>query len=324
MNPVEHRPAKDSIEVDTDAQVSGLRVLREEVSVELMMLTGWCEGHARLPKRRLKVTLTINRLHLQVKVTFIGGMSAEDTQWEPPLVTVTVDLVIFTVRDGALHVLLIDRGIEPYLKYPALPGGYIDKGETLEEAALRELHQETSLDARTLHLEQLRAYSDPQRDPRGRVITVAYLALGPDLPLPVGGSDAAAAYWAPVSDALARQLAFDHAAILRDGLEHARSQLEHTTVAAAFCTEPFTISDLRHIYEAVWGFKLDPSNFRRKVTRTDGFLEPTGQHHLPQTGRPALLYRRGKAATLSPPLLRTSQASILNGNLTDQPPFEGP
>jgi 8-oxo-dGTP diphosphatase len=228
----------------------------------------------------------------------------DDAEWEPPLVTVTVDLVIFTVRDGDLQVLLIDRGIEPYIGYPALPGGYIDKGETLEEAAQRELHEETGLDARALHLEQLRAYSDPQRDPRGRVITVAYLALGPDMPIPVSGTDAAAAYWTPVSDALTRRLAFDHEAILRDGLERARSQLEHTTVAAAFCTEPFTISDLRHIYEAVWGFKLDPSNFRRKVTRTDGFLEPTGQHYFPEIGRPALLYRRGNAVTLSLPLLR--------------------
>lgn len=237
-------------------------------------------------------------------------MAIEDAEWEPPIVTVTVDLVIFTVRDGDLQVLLIDRGIAPYLGYPALPGGYIDKGETLEEAALRELHEETGLDARTLHLEQLRAYSDPHRDPRGRVITVAYLALVPNLPVPVGGSDAAAAYWTPVSGALARQLAFDHEVILRDGLEHARSQLEHTTVAAAFCTEPFTISDLRYIYEAVWGFKLDPSNFRRKVTRTDGFLDPTGDHYLPQVGRPALLYRRGDAVTLSPPLLRTGQAAV--------------
>ncbi|RFS87047.1 NUDIX hydrolase [Actinomadura spongiicola] len=245
-------------------------------------------------------------------------MTIEDAEWKPPIVTVTVDLVIFTVRDGDLQVLLIDRGIEPYLGYPALPGGYIDKGETLEEAALRELHEETGLDARTLHLEQLHAYSDPRRDPRGRVITVAYLALGPDLPVPVSGTDAAAASWAPVSDALAGRLAFDHAGILRDGLERARSQLEHTTVAAAFCVEPFTISDLRHIYEAVWGFKLDPSNFRRKVTRTEGFLEPTGERYVPQIGRPALLYRRGNAAALSPPLLRTSQLSSAGGNAADR------
>jgi 8-oxo-dGTP diphosphatase len=239
-------------------------------------------------------------------------MTVENTEWEPPLVTVTVDLVIFTVRDGELQVLLIDRGIEPYLGYPALPGGYIDKDETLEDAALRELREETGLNGRTLHLEQLRAYSAPHRDPRGRVITVAYLALGPNLPTPIGGTDAAAAHWTPVSVALAYRLAFDHEAILRDGLERARSQLEHTTVAAAFCAEPFTIRDLRHIYEAVWGFELDPSNFRRKVTGADGFLKPTGERYLPQVGRPALLYRRGNAATLSPPLLRSGETRLPN------------
>ncbi|MFF0244851.1 NUDIX hydrolase [Streptosporangium sandarakinum] len=226
-------------------------------------------------------------------------------------VTVTVDLVIFTVRQDRLQVLLVERGNIPYLGQPALPGGFIRDGETLDEAALRELSEETGLDGRKLHLEQLRAYSEPDRDPRGRVITVAYLALGPDLPLPVAGTDAAAARWEPVSSALApgTSLAFDHAEILSDGLERARSQLEHTTVAAAFCPEPFTVGDLRHIYEAVWGFKLDPSNFRRKVTRTEGFLEPTGERRFPETGRPAALYRRGSASLLIPPLLRSSEVS---------------
>ncbi|AWS48330.1 NUDIX domain-containing protein [Streptosporangium sp. 'caverna'] len=224
-------------------------------------------------------------------------------------VTVTVDLVILTVRRDQLRVLLIERGNKPYLGQAALPGGFVRDGETLDEAALRELSEETGLDGRKLHLEQLHAYSDPDRDPRGRVITVAYLALGPDLPLPVAGTDAAAARWEPISSALAddTSLAFDHAAILSDGLERARTQLEHTTVAAAFCPEPFTVGDLRHIYEAVWGFKLDPSNFRRKVTRTEGFLEPTGGRRFPETGRPAALYRRGSASLLVPPLLRSSE-----------------
>lgn len=182
------------------------------------------------------------------------------------------------------------------------------EGETLEEAARRELLEETALDGSKLHLEQLRAYSDPERDPRGRVITVAYLAFGPDLPLPVPGTDAMGAQWTSVSSALSGDvpLAFDHARILRDGLERTRSQLEHTTVAAAFCPEPFTVGDLRRIYEAVWGFKLDPSNFRRKVTRTEGFLEPTGERRSPEVGRPAALYRRGPASLLIPPLLRSS------------------
>ncbi|MFC4584794.1 NUDIX hydrolase [Sphaerisporangium corydalis] len=223
----------------------------------------------------------------------------------------TVDLVILTVRQDRLRVLLIERGNQPYLGRPALPGGFVRHGETLDETALRELSEETGLDGRKLHLEQLHVYSDPDRDPRGRVVTVAYLALGPDMPLPVAGTDATAARWEPISSALTdgMSLAFDHAAILRDGLERARSQLEHTTVAAAFCPEPFTVGDLRHIYEAVWGFKLDPSNFRRKVTRTAGFLEPTGERRFPETGRPANLYRRGPASLLIPPLLRSGEVS---------------
>jgi 8-oxo-dGTP diphosphatase len=218
---------------------------------------------------------------------------------------VTVDLVIFTIRGGELQVLLIERGNEPYRGQPALPGGFVKDRETLDQAALRELSEETALDGRHLHLEQLRTYGDPDRDPRKRVITVAYLALGPNLPTPAAGTDAQAARWQPVTQALSTKLAFDHAAILREALGRARSQLEYTTVAAAFCPEPFTVGDLREVYEAVWGFPLDPSNFRRKVTRAEQFLQPTGEHRVPETGRPAALYRRGPAQLLHPPLLRT-------------------
>jgi ADP-ribose pyrophosphatase YjhB (NUDIX family) len=224
---------------------------------------------------------------------------------------VTVDLVIFTMRRDELHVLLIERGNEPYRDLRALPGGYVRDAETLDQAARRELAEETGLDGWGLHLEQLHTYGDPGRDPRGKVITVAYLALGPDMPIPVAGSDAQAADWVPVGQALDHTacLAFDHSAILRDALERARSQLEYTTVAAAFCQEPFTVADLRRVYEAVWGFPLDPSNFRRKVTRTQRFLEHTGERRVPEIGRPATLYRRGPARLLHPPLLRSTDAA---------------
>ncbi len=219
---------------------------------------------------------------------------------------VTVDLAIFTLRCARLMVLLIDRGLEPFLGRPALPGGYVQKGETLREGALRELREEAGIDGSLLHLEQLGAYGDPGRDPRGRVVTVAYLALGPDLPVPVGGTDAAHAYWASVEE-LGRegvQLAFDHSEILAEALEEVRRKLEYTPVATAFCASEFTLSELRTVYEVVWGQPLDPSNFRRKVLGTAGFVEPTGGQRMPSTGRPAALYRRGGAWMLSPPLLR--------------------
>ena len=224
-------------------------------------------------------------------------------------VFVAVDLAIFTVRDGELQVLLVERGKPPFLGQPALPGGYVRPGEDLKEAALRELGEETGIDGHPLHLEQLGAYGDPRRDPRGRVISIAYLALGPDLPIPTAGTDAREAHWTPISTALSdpARLAFDHADILREALERARSQLEYTTVATAFCPEPFTISDLRHVYEAVWGQPLDPSNFRRKVTKAERFVEPTGEQRLPAIGRPAALYRRGPAQLLYPPLLRSEE-----------------
>jgi 8-oxo-dGTP diphosphatase len=215
----------------------------------------------------------------------------------------TVDLVILTVRSAELCVLVVERGAEPFLGHDALPGGFLHAGETLLDAALRELAEETNLDGRDLHLEQLAVYDDPDRDPRGRIVSVAYLAIAPDLPVPVGGSDAASARWAPVSE-IRGNLAFDHRLILDNAVERARSLLEFTTLATAFCAGEFTIGDLRHVYEVVWNTTLDPRNFSRKIASTAGFVQPTGGRRAPETGRPAALYRRGPAKWLSPPLMR--------------------
>jgi 8-oxo-dGTP diphosphatase len=218
-------------------------------------------------------------------------------------VRITVDPVILTIRDDRLHVLLVERANEPHRGRPALPGGFLRDDETLDDAARRELAEETALGGDRLHLEQLRAYSAPDRDPRGRVVTVSYLAIAPSLPVPVAGSDARAARWAPV-DTVTGGLAFDHDEILADGLERARSKLEDTTLATAFCADTFTIGELRRVYEVVWGVSLDPRNFNRKITSTDGFVVATGETRSPETGRPAALYRRGTATTLYPPILR--------------------
>jgi len=223
-----------------------------------------------------------------------------------PSVAVTVDLVVLTVREGQLQALTIRRGEEPYLGQWALPGGFLHPDEDLEAAAARELREETGLSAEGFHLEQLGSYGAPGRDPRMRTVTVAYIALAADLPTPVAGTDAAEARWQPVGDLLAHPelLAFDHAQILRDGVERARAKLEYTPLATAFCPSEFTVSELRQVYEVVWGLAIDPRNFHRKVTKTEGFLEPTEETTTRDGGRPARLYRVGTVTNLHPPLLR--------------------
>jgi 8-oxo-dGTP diphosphatase len=237
-------------------------------------------------------------------------------------VAVTVDVVTLTIRDGQLHVLLVQRGAPPFEGFWALPGGFVKTGEDLAAAAIRELTEETGQEPSRIHLEQLATYGAPGRDPRMRVISVAYLAFAPELPDPLAGSDAGAAAWVPVSalgladnaggqrPGTTRKLAFDHAGILADGLERARSKLEYTPLATAFVTEPFTVSELRAVYETVWGEPLHAGNFHRKVLSVPGFVEGTGattDSGGPRGGPRARLYRPGDAKLLHPALLRPGQ-----------------
>lgn len=225
----------------------------------------------------------------------------------------TVDIVLLTVSQGRLSVLLVERAAEPFAGSWSLPGGFVEPEEDLEEAAMRELGEETGMDKLPpgIHLEQLRTYGRPGRDPRGRTVSVAHLAMVPDVPLPVAGDDAAQARFWPIEDLSsddAPRLAFDHAEILRDGVERARAKLEYTTVALSFVQEPFTFADLRRIYEAVWGVELDHSNFRKKVLDNEGFVVPIGRE-APRPkggpgGRPADLYRRGTAFWLERAIIR--------------------
>ncbi|MFF1279056.1 NUDIX domain-containing protein [Streptomyces marokkonensis] len=218
---------------------------------------------------------------------------------------VTVDLAVFTLRAGALHVLLVERGREPYAGQWALPGGFVRPDESAESAARRELGEETGLtDVSGLHLEQLRTYSEPDRDPRMRVVSVAFAALLPDAPEAHGGSDAAQARWTPYGSV--RDLAFDHGRILADARERVGAKLEYTCLATAFCPPEFTLGELQQVYEAVWGTALDRPNFRRKVLATPGFVEavPGAARLTGGRGKPAALYRAGTAAALHPPLLR--------------------
>jgi 8-oxo-dGTP diphosphatase len=219
---------------------------------------------------------------------------------------VTVDLVVLTIRAGELVALVVRRGVAPHKGRWALPGGFVLPNEDLAAAACRELEEETGLADVTAHLEQLATYGAPRRDPRGRVVTVAHLALLPSTATPRAGTDAADAAWHSVEGLLAdtAHLAFDHHGILRDGVERARAKLEYTPLGAAFCPEEFTIAELRRVYEAVWGTPLDPRNFHRKVTGTPGFVIDTGSTTNRDGGRPAALYRSGSTTLLHPPMLR--------------------
>lgn len=222
---------------------------------------------------------------------------------------VTVDLVLFTIAEDRLQTLLVRRGAAPFKGRWALPGGFVALDEDLEVAARRELREETGLELRRVHLEQLATYGEPRRDPRQRVVTVAYLALAPRLPAPLAGSDAAGAAWVDVDESLRSRsdLAFDHTRILKDGLDRARSKIEYTPLATAFCQREFTIAELRRVYEIVWGTELDPRNFHRKVTGTKGFVIDTGKLRV-ERGRPAQLYRVGNLRLLNPPMLRPGLA----------------
>ncbi|MFH9617766.1 NUDIX domain-containing protein [Streptomyces pratensis] len=249
-------------------------------------------------------------------------MPPYDPSTFPPF-AVTVDLVVLTVRRHALCALVVRRGESPFKGRWALPGGFVRTDEDLGAAAARELVEETGLCAHDpaapavgngAHLEQLATYGDPGRDPRMRVVSVAHLALAPDLPAPRAGGDANSARWASVEDLLgsgggrddeqSAPLAFDHARILDDGVERARSKIEYSSLATAFCPPEFTVGELRRVYEAVWGVVLDPRNFHRKVTGTPGFLVPSGGTTTRQGGRPAQLFRAGTATVLNPPMLR--------------------
>jgi 8-oxo-dGTP diphosphatase len=191
----------------------------------------------------------------------------------PPF-AVTVDLVAFAVRGEELCVLLVRRTGEPFKDAWALPGGFVQRfadglQESLDEAAAREFEEETGLPLNAAYLTQLGAYGDPNRDPRGNVVTVAYLAVAPSMESPRAGGDAAEARWLPVALVLeTSEIAFDHARIILDAAERLRELVETTALAVALCDEAFTVSHLRRVYEIVWDLPadtLDAGNFHNRV-----------------------------------------------------------
>ncbi|WP_431964454.1 NUDIX hydrolase [Nocardia sp. bgisy134] len=238
-----------------------------------------------------------------------------ERNWPTTEVAIAVDLAVLTVRDDTLQILMVERGTDPWQGLLALPGGFLDDTrEDLDTAAERELAEETGLDLDRAHLEQLRTYGSPNRDPRRRVVTVCYLAFIPDLPAPVAGGDAREAGWMPVKSLLNAhtELAFDHKRIVADAVERTRSKLEYTMLATRFCAPEFTITELRRVYEIVWGQALDQRNFHRKITAAKGALIPTGKQTNRHGGRPAALYRAGSESILYPAIPRTTTHSSAN------------
>ena len=218
-----------------------------------------------------------------------------------PRPSVTVDIVALCIVDGELRVLLVRRGEHPFKGAWALPGGFVrvgdghkDKGEDLDRAATRELEEETGLAPSDVFLEQLGAFGDAGRDPRMRVITVAYYALiRPDLvPAVKPGGDAAYTEWRAVADIPRIKVAFDHQEIISRAVARVAERIQSSSIAASLVAKTFTIPELRHVYAVLEGKPLDRGNFRRKVERLieSGVLEEAPGKRI-TSSKPARLYR---------------------------------
>ncbi|HVN55057.1 MAG TPA: NUDIX domain-containing protein [Anaerolineaceae bacterium] len=200
---------------------------------------------------------------------------------------VTIDLVIFTVDEDQLKVLLVKRAEEPFAGYWSIPGGFLQKGESLDDAALQVMEEKTGVS--DVYLEQLYTFGRPDRDPRARIITVSYFALIPwkKLAQPESRKVTGLA-WSPVDTA--PELAFDHNEILDYAVKRLRAKASYSNIVYGLLPEAFRLSDLQKIYETIIAAKLDKRNFRKRMLAT-GLLEETGKKDLVGAHRPARLYR---------------------------------
>ena len=205
-----------------------------------------------------------------------------------PHPAVTTDCVIFGFDGSELQVLLIERGIEPFKGKWAFPGGFLNMDETAGEGALRELKEETGLE--NAYIEQFNTYSDPGRDPRERVITIAHYALV-RIQEVKGGDDAAKAQWFPIDEV--PQLAFDHDKILRDAMRKLRERIHFEPIGFELLPEKFTMRDLQILYESILGVKFDRRNFAKKMMHYE-LLNQLDETVRPTAKRDALLYSFNK------------------------------
>lgn len=197
-----------------------------------------------------------------------------------------VDVVVFTIGDGDLRVLLVRRENAPFQGRWAIPGGFVDCKESLDAAALRELREETNVS--NIYLEQLYTFGDPKRDPRTRVITVAYFALVSADRLHIrAADDARDARW--FSMRRLPRLAFDHGKILSYALERLRNKLDYTPIGFQLLPQKFTLTELQRVYEIILGKEIDKRNFRKKLLQLD-ILEKRRDRRMAGVHRPAQLY----------------------------------
>ncbi len=195
--------------------------------------------------------------------------------------------MLFTIRQGTLSVLLIQRRNPPYRGMWALPGGFLDIDEDLEVCATRELMEETGIEG--IYLEQLYTFGNPQRDPRERVVSIAYFALTPSDSLsPKASSDAALTAWFPVNEL--PELAFDHAQIVQLARARLVSKLGYSTIAFQMLPQHFTLSQLQSVYEILLGEKLDKRNFRKGILARS-IIKETGEYTRSGNHRPAKTYQ---------------------------------
>jgi 8-oxo-dGTP diphosphatase len=207
--------------------------------------------------------------------------------YQYPRAALTVDCVVFGFDEGELKVLLIQRALEPFRGAWALPGGFVRVSETLEDAARRELAEETGL--KNVFLEQLYTFGAVRRDPRERVVSVAHYALVKLFDHRArAATDAAQAAWFPISQP--PELAFDHADILTAALTRLRGKVRYQPVGFELLPEKFTLSELQHLYEAILATKLDKRNFRKKVLGL-GLLAALQETRQAGRHRPAQLFR---------------------------------
>ncbi len=202
-----------------------------------------------------------------------------------PKPSVTIDVIIFTIKDNDLKVLLVKRKIEPFKDKWALPGGFVQIDEPLEQAAKRELEEETGV--KNVYLEQLYTFGDPERDPRGRVITIAYMALikSDDIKLQAA-TDVSDAQWFSIKKI--PKLAFDHKKILDYSVQRLKWKLEYTTVAFSLLPKKFAISQVQKIYEIAFNKKFDKRNFAKKILSLNILKEEGINNDVPY--RPPMLY----------------------------------